>query len=128
MRTERGEAVIFCENRAARFVRRALGIRAATAKVYRVAANEFNEPVSEEFITVITGQYYRRGGWRVAVDIAVKGTFRPRHQEGFLTTHDESSALICGGDLLELNGDRYTVLDIHIESGLYGDLNIAQRG
>ena len=117
-----------CENRVARLVRRALGIRAVEVKIYRATENEFKEPCKEEFVATVAGQHYRRGGWRVAVDIAVKGTFRPRHQEGFLTVHDESSSLIRSGDLFELNAVRYIVLDIHVESGIYIDLNIVRQG
>ncbi|MCL2874258.1 MAG: hypothetical protein FWE29_04920 [Defluviitaleaceae bacterium] len=117
-----------CERQAARFVKRGILVRADTADVYRAVLNEFSEPCGEEFVAKITGQYYRGRWQRILVDVADKGRLSPRFREGFLAVYDGESALVKRGDMLEINGERFAVVDIHTENGIFVDLSIVGIG
>ncbi len=95
-----------------------------TAVVYRAVKNEFGEECGLEFVTHITGHYYRSNLTRVPKEYMDKGAVKGEYAERFMTTLDDVSRLVCEGDYLRLDGETYQITDLGLTNDIYFDYSI----
>lgn len=102
---------------------------ASEIELKRCIYNEFNEQISEEFVAVIKGQYYKgslvlgRNSY-ISNYLNDSGKTGKRISEKFLTIVNEDSEKIQAGDRFELNGVTYEITDLGKNFDVYFDFSL----
>ncbi len=80
-----------------------------TVEIYRPALNEFNDQDGEEFVVVLTGQYYSGS---VGLVLTEAGKVVTKAAENFMVVVDDNSMLVKTGDFFVYKGIKYSIVDL----------------
>jgi len=98
------------------------------AIVYRIALNEYNEPLDEPLlITTITGLLYKKENV-INLTLQDKGEVLGKQSTRFLVVYDDESSKVKTGDILNIANEKYRVIEPGENFKVYFDMVVELDG